>query len=358
MTIPPRRRPWWKRLFGIADLPLATTQLAELARRDRPEKLTRAIVSEVVIAAGLSAQQTRDLCLAQFRTALRHAIADGIIDDPEHEWLIQLRSALSISDREITAIEIDLLHSRLDSAIETYLTDRQLTDAEKSALDRLASELRVSEEVLTRLTQVQAQAIVQTEVDSVLADHRYSPEEEQALRALTRAIGGELTASEATQRTLDRYRRLWQIDNGALEPIAVDITLFKGERCYLEALASWYELRTRTTSISYGGPVVSFRIAKGIRYRLGNVTPIRHTRDELTLIDSGAIYITDRRVIFMGSKRNSTLRFTSLLGFTPYTDGVELEKSTGRSPVLTISGTEIDLFHAVLAAAMAAAAAE
>ena len=178
------------------------------------------------------------------------------------------------------------------------------------------------------------------------------------LRALTRAVGGELTVGEATQRTLDRYRRIWRIDNGELEPIAVDITLFKGERCYLKAFASWYELRTRTTSISYGGPVVSFRIAKGIRYRLGNVTPIRHTKDELTLIDSGAIYITDRRVIFMGAKRNATLRFTSLLGFTPYTDGVELEKSTGRSPVLTISGTEIDLFHAILAAAMAAAAQE
>lgn len=356
--MPLRRRSWWKRLFGIADLPLATAQLAELLRRSRPEDVTRGVVSEIVIATGLSAAQTRALCLAQFRTALRSAIADGRIDDAEHDWLIHLRSALSLSDREITAIETELLHPRLDAAIETYLADRQLTDAEKAALDRLASELRVSEEVLTRLVQVQAQAIVQGEVDAALADRRYSPEEEQTLRALTRAVGGELTVSEATQRTLDRYRRIWRIDNGELEPIAVDIALFKGERCYLQASASWYELRTRTTSISYGGPVVSFRIAKGIRYRLGNVTPIRHTKEELTLIDAGAVYITDRRVIFMGSKRNSTLRFTSLLGFTPYTDGVELEKSTGRSPVLTISGTEIDLFHAILAAAMAAAAAE
>jgi AraC-like DNA-binding protein len=330
--------------------------MTDLLRRGRPDEVGTAVVSQIVLGAGLSAPQTRALCLSQFSAALRNAIRDGVIDDTEHAWLTTLRSALSISDREITAIEAQLLHPRLDTAIATYLSDRHLSDAEKSALDQLAQELRVSEDVLTRLTQVQAQAILQDAVDRVLDDRRYSPDEEQAIRTLAGSVGGELTVSEATQRTLDRYRRLWHIDNGELESIPVDITLFKGERCYLEAFASWYELRTRTTSISYGGPVVSIRIAKGIRYRLGNVTPIRHTKEELTLIDSGSVYITDRRVIFMGSKRNSTLRFTSLLGFTPYTDGVELEKSTGRSPVLTISGADIDVFHAVLAAAMAATA--
>lgn len=351
-----RRRSWWKRLFGIADVPLATSQLAELVRRGRAEAVTPSVVSQIVLGAGLSATQTRALCVSQFSAALRHAIQDGVIDDTEHAWLTALRSALSISTREITAIETELLHPRIDATITTYLADQHLSAAEKAALDRLAQDLRVSEEVLTRLTQVQAQAVFQDAVDLAVSDRRYSPDEEQAVRALAAAVGGELTIGEATQRTLDRYRQLWRIDNGELEPIPVDITLFKGERCYLEASASWYELRTRTTSISYGGPVVSFRIAKGIRYRLGNVTPIRHTKEELTFIDSGSVYITDRRVIFMGSKRNTTLRFTSLLGFTPYTDGVELEKSTGRSPVLTISGTDIDLFHAVLAAAMAAAA--
>jgi hypothetical protein len=353
-----RRRSWWKRLFGIADVPLAELQLAELLRRRKPEEQTAASVSQIVVATGLSAEQTRTLCLGQFRSAIRAAIADGVIDDADHEMLTRLRSALTISDRELAAVEAELIHPRLDSAIASSLADRHLAEHEKAALDRLARDLRVSEDVLTGLVQVQAQAIVQDEVDRIVADRRYSPEEEQAIRALARAVGGALTIGDATQRTLDKYRRLWRIDNGELEPIPVDITLFKGERCYLEAFASWHELRTRTTSVSYAGPVVSIRIAKGIRYRLGNVTPIRHTKEELTLIDSGSIYITDRRVIFTGSKRNSTLRFTSLLGFTPYTDGVELEKSTGRSPVLTISGTDIDLFHAVLAAAMAAAAAE
>ncbi|MFN3385343.1 MAG: hypothetical protein ACK42Y_02010 [Candidatus Thermochlorobacter sp.] len=78
------------------------------------------------------------------------------------------------------------------------------------------------------------------------------------------------------------------------------------------------------------------RIAKGIYYRVGTVAPQRITSKELTYIDSGKLYLTNKRVIFMGAIRNFTIRMERILAFTPYSDGIKIEKDSGRNPTLKI----------------------
>jgi len=93
---------------------------------------------------------------------------------------------------------------------------------------------------------------------------------------------------------------------------------------------------------------------KGVRWRVGSFAPTRVTRDELALIDAGTLYITNKRVIFQGGKKNSAIRLVALIAFQPYSDGLVLEKASGRSPHLILDG-DAEAAAAVLSGALARA---
>ena len=138
------------------------------------------------------------------------------------------------------------------------------------------------------------------------------------------------------------------------------INLQKGEACHITAchitaFATWHEMRTRTERINYGGPVASIRICKGLRYRIGSVQVQRVTRDEMVEIDRGQLYVTNKRIIFNGAKKNSTIRLSALLSFSPYADGVALEKASGKAAHLVLSGVDLELFLTVLGAVLSTA---
>lgn len=133
---------------------------------------------------------------------------------------------------------------------------------------------------------------------------------------------------------------MWAAENGDLPNILVNIHLQRGEQCHATFPASWAEHRTETTRVSYSGYVTSVRIMKGVRYRAGSYKPVRSTHDILKTLDSGTVYVTSKRIIFAGSHLNKAITYASLLSITPYTDGIELQKSSGRPPALITNEAE------------------
>jgi hypothetical protein len=97
---------------------------------------------------------------------------------------------------------------------------------------------------------------------------------------------------------------------------------------------------------------VSVRICKGVRYRVGSVSAQRITRDELVEIDRGTMYVTNKRLIFDGARKNTTIRLLAILSFTPCSDGLVLEKATGKPIQLEFAGGDAEMFHSILSAAM------
>lgn len=66
-----------------------------------------------------------------------------------------------------------------------------------------------------------------------------------------------------------------------------------------------------------GSQGVSFRVAKGVSYRVGATRGHLVQGEETpTLIDKGTAVITDQRIIFLGSKRTTEWAFSKLLGFS------------------------------------------
>ena len=66
---------------------------------------------------------------------------------------------------------------------------------------------------------------------------------------------------------------------------------------------------------------------------------------------------TNKRILFDGAQRNSTIRWSGVIAFQPYRDGLVIEKATGRSPHLILEG-DAELAAVICGAILAGSAGE
>ena len=165
-----------------------------------------------------------------------------------------------------------------------------------------------------------------------------SPEDEKHLNQLAEDLNVNLTF---TDNGLDKLKLLWQIENGELQGIESDINIQKSETLYYKAPIGWYEERTRTTNVNYGGVSTRIRICKGVYINAGSIAPSRHTEEYLKFIDSGDVYITNKRIIFRGEHGNKTIALNKILSYTPYNNGIQIEKDSGKSPCFKCDDPEL-----------------
>jgi hypothetical protein len=92
---------------------------------------------------------------------------------------------------------------------------------------------------------------------------------------------------------------------------------------------------------------------KGVYFHTGRSVPHRVTTEGLEQIDVGQLYITSKRIIFTGTRENRSIPLPNLLGFHVYADGLHLEKASGKSPTIKMSG-DVELAAVILGARLAA----
>lgn len=114
------------------------------------------------------------------------------------------------------------------------------------------------------------------------------------------AYGG---MSDAKQKEVDMEFWMTQLKEGNIPPVRMGveapIILKKKEEIQL-ALPNVSLLEPRAVRTgAYGGP--SFRVAKGVYFRVGGVRSESH--EELRNIDQGTLTLTNKRVVFSGTKR-------------------------------------------------------
>jgi hypothetical protein len=98
----------------------------------------------------------------------------------------------------------------------------------------------------------------------------------------------------------------------------------KGEKAYFKldnvSLTEW-----RSTGSSYqgGSQGVSFRIAKGVSYRVGQSrgTLVKNP-EQLQVVDQGSAIFTDKRIVFAGTKSNREWDFSKMVNVDVGTNGI------------------------------------
>jgi hypothetical protein len=323
---------------------------------DRPlSEVTRGDVHAILTRYRVDLSRRRDVLLKLWRQALRQFLRDDSLSDKEVAYLDVLRHLFALTDRDVERAHIALAEPRYAEAFSEAVADEKLTPEELARLEKLAIALRLPERARRKAQEAPIQEIVERVLARVVADRRLSPAEEQALRDLQKNLGlPELRFGPATQAALDKYALLWRIENGELPffPGPGPALLQEGELCHLACRSFWHELRNYTVRAERPGTSVSIKVPRGRTYRVDGTAPRRVARDGLAPVDWGSLYVTSRRLVFIGQKTRETVRFNELLGLEVFADAIVLEKTSGRRPHLFLEG-DVEVIAAIVTEVMA-----
>jgi hypothetical protein len=287
--------------------------------------------------------QLRDL----YAIYVRHCVKDHSFSAAEQEELRQLRAILLLNEHDVRELIDQVAGEIYRARTNEILSDGRLETEEDKTLEKIKAELLLSDEAAKKISAECRNVFVKGYLDRAISDRSLSDDEWKEFEAICKSLKAKVEFEDGTKELLDKFRLYWVIENGELPIQHIELHLHKNEFCYFTAPATWLENRTVTRSIRYGGPAVSIRIMKGVYYRTGQYDLQRITQDETREVDSGTIYVTGKRIIFTGSRRNTSIRLEKILSVNPYSDGVEIVKDSGKNPIFRITNN-IDIFAMVL----------
>ena len=188
-----------------------------------------------------------------------------------------------------------------------------------------------------------------------LADDHLTADEEDALGAVGDALG--ISQADLAEDS-DLYVRLEvaKLNDGRL-PVVEQPRLMpkKGETVHLETTgALMKEVAVREWRGASQG--VSFRVAKGVRYRVGATRGHLVTvGTQLQVADTGILSITSTRAAYLGDRRTLDMPYSKLMGMHLYADAIQFSLSNRQTAPLIRVETNTDVLGALLNAAISAA---
>ena len=156
------------------------------------------------------------------------------------------------------------------------------------------------------------------------------------------------------KKELARRRLLWEIQNGTPPAINVaNLILQKGETPYWSESASLLEERVVNRRYEGGSQGMSFRIARGVYYRVGAQRGNLIVDKAVLPVSSGAFVITSKRVIFQGDAKSFALRLDKLLSLNLFRDGIRFSDDKGKPRMIKFADdSDSDVVGATLSYAI------
>lgn len=338
----------WQRLFRRPALRSALIEIENTLAESDARALSASFVWDIFVRYHVPRGVQTDAELrAIFQQAVASAVRDVRIDPEESLQLDALCSAFELSATDRAAVWAVAVAPVFTNALAAHAKTPNGIVRLREASEQLATDLRMAPEFRDQLFAQLAQHMVSRAWDQAIADHRVSPDEDRGIADLLQALGARTEMDAATSTHIARFRRLWQVENGTLPVLSVPLVLQKHEICHTKADVTYCEIRTITRRIDYHGPRARIRIAKGLSYSVGSISPRRVTEEVLTHLDVGTLYVTSKRVLFNGASRNVSIPLVSIVDFTVYADAIGIEKAAGKEKVFLCEGDR-ELLGAVL----------
>jgi hypothetical protein len=266
---------------------------------------------------------------------LNHCLADKVLSNEELEELKHLKLLLQLDEATINKLHAKLGALIYRQSFEEAVSDGRLSQKERDLLQRIENDLKLPRQLADQIAAEVKTGFIEKQVAHIISDQRLSPKEEEELQAIAGSLNVSLQFNEQTKAQLEKLKRYWALENLDLPVIQPGIVLQKSEQCYLEIpQVNWHELRSVRQKAGAVQYAPGAGITKEFYLRPGNRTLQSQSNLQLTLIDTGTLYLTSKRVIFNGVKKNATIQLAKIIDLTPYSDGVEIDKETGKSPTL------------------------
>jgi hypothetical protein len=181
------------------------------------------------------------------------------------------------------------------------------------------------------------------------ADQDVSPEELKDLDAVMKALGLDTDAVRQPLREIGRYAVLHQVRAGKLPIIEVKGPLLEeGEPVHWATAAELYEEKVirRYSQGGYSG--ISVPIYKGIRWHAGGYRTQPVVQTGMVATDHGNLFVTDRRVVYVGQQRSFSIPYKHVLAIQGYSDAVAVQKDGMTAKPVYFKNQDPELVSAIL----------
>jgi hypothetical protein len=338
------------RLFGRVPREAAFVEVRNILATTPFDEVRASDIAGALAKAKLLCRDATKELTGIFEHAALLATVDRELSASDRRGLAALQRAFELTDAEAAnAIESAVSHV-FERTMRDALSDGTFTEQEKARLEATSKALGMSDVQTKRLYDTAAVGAVQAAFTSAIADRRYAKDEEARVIALAKSLGVTIKHDESTAALVTRFRLMGQIEDGNLPSIDVPILLQRGEVGHVSCTAAHHEIKTITRRINYSGPTASFKVMKGVRWRVGSIAVEKVKADVMTQLDTGNLYVTSKRVFFDGTKKNISIPFRKITKFTVFKDGLQIEKEAGNDPYF-LGASDWELAGACLDAA-------
>ncbi len=188
-----------------------------------------------------------------------------------------------------------------------------------------------------------------------MKDRLLTSDEQQKIDDFTNTLGISLANLPAKYRNADldqieQSKILTNLQQGILPQnnFAVPIILGKDEAIlwvYNNITMYQEKVQREYTGRSSG---FSFRVMKGVRYRTGQFKgrPVEHRY--MDNVGVGSLYVTNKNIIFQASTASVKVPFRKMIGISPYSDGMEVQRNGANVKRLAFTGFDCSFILNIL----------
>lgn len=268
---------------------------------------------------------------------LINCLKHKILSAEDWKALQQLKVLFGFSDASVERIHNKVIVRHYSKTVDEVLSDKKVHIHERTFLRFIQQKLNLPPAVAKQIYRDRAAELMKRTMAKVVLDKRLSPKEEKEIEELAQHLGVRMEVDENTRDILERYRLYWMIEKGEIPYIEVSIPLQRNENCYFMADANWCEVRSVTRTARYG------KTKRSVEDQVA-----RRTFHEFTPVDSGRIFLTNKRLLFFGNLREHTIPFARIKDFVPMEHGVQIHRKSGSNPFLQFD-LGVEVFSLILA---------
>ena len=207
--------------------------------------------------------------------------------------------------------------------------DGKLSKGEIEQLDKKKNEFGLTEDDIRKI-RVDAYLAA---FEVAKADKKVSKEEAEELASIQKYLGiGEMEI-ESTKKELARLRLLGEIQEGNLPTTTVvNLVTLRDELVYWTEPAILAEEKVINRRYEGGSSGVSFRIAKGVSYRVGGHRGHFISETGIVPVSNGELVLTSKRVIFKGDNKSFATKLDQILNLQLFSNGFCFSENNKSKP--------------------------
>ncbi|WP_456311833.1 hypothetical protein [Pseudomonas shirazensis] len=320
---------FFQKLFNQLPIENSVIELNNLLASLPIKEISNANIYEIEQRYQINFQQEFKLNLEEFYAVyLNHCLSEGVLNNLDFENLNHLKSILSLQNDSVEKLNNNIGIIVYKRFFEKAISKGRIIKTEEDLLEKIEKDLKLPKSFVNKISNEVKQNFIQSYAENIIKSQQLSPDVEREINNIATNLNIDLLFNKEITKQLEKLRLYWKLENLPLSTIDVDIVIQKSEQCYFKTSpVKWNELKNLSQKPSH----YNLNIKALKEFYLTFSSKRSNNSAYIKYIDSGTLYLTNKRIIFIGRNKNLNIRFEKILRLNPQSDGIELDKETIKS---------------------------